>query len=213
MGIGKGFAWLGLPVVMVLAGCAKPPSEGPGSTSGGQSGVASSSAQATTAPSQATSPEAATPEEAVRRFLEAVRTGDDRVAEAMFTSVARERIKELDIQVAPRGSDTAKYEIGTAQYPSSGGAQVPCKWTDLDHDGSPRTDEMTWILRKESEGWRVAGMSAAVFEGEPPLLLDFENPKETLQKLDSLREEIARRSAAPGDPPKQAEQPADSIRR
>ena len=213
MGFGKGLAWLGLAVALLVVGCAKPAPEGREVATSGQSGTASSTADASTGASQAVSPEAATPEEAVRRFLEAVRTGDDRVAEAMFTTVARERIKELDIQVAPRGSDTAKYEVGTAEYLPSGGAQVACKWTDLDHDGTARTDEMTWILRKEPEGWRVAGMAATVFEGEDPLRLDFENPKETLQKLDTLRDEIARRSATPGDPPKQAEQSADSIRR
>lgn len=144
-----------------------------------------------------------TPEAAVGKFLEAVRTGNDRVAETMFTDLARERIKELDIQVAPRGSDTAKFEISKAELLGNDGARVPCKWTDIDAEGKVRVDEMTWMLRKQSEGWRVAGMAAVVLEGEDPLLLDFEEPKETLKKLERLREEIARRSSPQTEEPQQ----------
>ncbi len=156
------------------------------------------------------------PEAAVREFLEAVRTGDDKKTEAMFTRLAREKIKEMeDIQVAPPGSDTASFEVGKAEYLAEDGARVASKWTDLDREGKPRTDEITWMLRKESEGWRIAGMAATVFEGEDPLLLDFENPKETLRKLELLREEIRQRTEAqaaqtaqgnPGTQPAQADQ-------
>ena len=150
------------------------------------------------------------PEAAVRKFLEAVRTGNDRVAEAMFTDLARERIKELDIQVAPRGSDTAKFEVSKAELLGDDGARVPCEWTDTDSDGKVRVDKMTWMLRKQPEGWRVAGMAAVVLEGEDPLLLDFEEPKETLQKLERLREEVARRSSTQAEGPPQAGNPPNS---
>ncbi len=136
------------------------------------------------------------PSHAVAAFLEAVRLGNDQQAEAMFTPLARQRVGELNIQVAPRGSDTASYKVGKVKYLEGGGARVQATWTDLGPDGQPRTDDMIWVLRKEQEGWRVAGMAATVFAGEPPLLLDFENPRETLQKLDLLREELQRRSAA-----------------
>ena len=154
-----------------------------------------------------------TPETAVGQFLEAVRTGNDKIAEGMFTDVARDRIKELSIQVAPRGSDTAKFEVGKAEFVADDGARVPCKWTDIDKEGNSRTDEITWMLRKEPQGWRVAGMAAVIFEGEDPLLLDFENPKETLQKLDKLREEVARRSAPQGNQARQPENSGEQIRR
>jgi hypothetical protein len=119
----------------------------------------------------------------------------------------------LNIQVAPRGSDTAKFEVGKAKYLDPDGARVPCKWTDIDKEGNSRTDEITWMLRKEPEGWRVAGMAAVIFEGEDPLLLDFENPKETLQKLERLREEIARRASPQGNQARQTENSGEPIRR
>jgi len=197
---------------VALGGCGKPASVGPESASKGD-GTESAGDGSQASPALVL--KAATPEAAATEFLEAVRTGNDRVAEAMFTNLARERIGELDIQVAPRGSDTARFEVGKAELLDPDGARVPCKWTDLDKEGKSRTDDMIWMLRKQSEGWRVAGMAATVFEGENPLLLDFENPKETIEKLEMLRDEIARRSVQP--PPtesaRQAENPPEQMRR
>lgn len=152
------------------------------------------------------------PEGAVYRFLEAVRTGNDQKTESMFSTLAREKLKELkDIQVAPPGSDTAKFTIGKVELLSDDGARVTCQWTDLDQQGDPRTDEITWMVRKEPEGWRIAGMAATIFEGEPQLLLNFEEPQETMQKLEMLRAEIRRRTEqADAKPEQQAKQPEKS---
>jgi hypothetical protein len=200
-------------LAVVVAGCGKPPGTSAQADPAGESNAQSSQGAQSANPPAAESAKASTPETAIGQFLEAVRTGNDKVAEGMFTDVARERIKELDIQVAPRGSDTAKFEVGKAEYLAEDGARVPCKWTDIDKEGSSRTDEITWMLRKEPQGWRVAGMAAVIFEGEDPLLLDFENPKETLQKLDKLREEVARRASPQANQARQPENSGDQMRR
>ncbi|NLX99080.1 MAG: hypothetical protein GXY83_23310 [Rhodopirellula sp.] len=153
------------------------------------------------------------PAAATKEFLEAVRTGDDEKAAAMLTDLARTKTAEQQIQVAPRGSDTAKYEIGKVEMLTEGGARVAATWTDLDHTGQPQTNQMLWMLRKEDVGWRIAGIAAEVFAGEPPLLLDFEKPEETLEKLQQLHDEVQRRAKAEISPPQQAEQPGDSVRR
>jgi hypothetical protein len=135
-----------------------------------------------------------TPEKAVAVFLEAVRKGDDQRAAGMFTPLAREKASAMGIQVAPKGSDTASFQVGKVEYLAEDGARVQSKWTDLDKESKPRTDEITWMVRKEAEGWRVAGMATVVFDGKPPLLLDFENPQETMQKLELLRREMERQA-------------------
>ena len=147
------------------------------------------------------------PADIVFEFLEAVRTGDDEKAAQMFTPLARQRVAALNIQIAPQGSDTASFEVRDVELMPGKRASVAAIWTDLGSDGTPRTDDMTWMVRQVPEGWRVAGMATMVFEGEPPLLLDFENPEQTLHKLDLLREEIRRR-AEMGT--LQAEQPENS---
>ena len=84
---------------------------------------------------------------------------------------------------------------------------MACKCSDLDADGEKHTDEMTVMVRKEADGWRVAGMALTVFDGEPPVLLNFEEPKEVQEKLGLVRQEIARRLAKEAE---QAQRPEDS---
>jgi hypothetical protein len=164
-------------------------------------------------PSQPDTTAAADPVESVKIFLEAVRRGDDATAAAMFTQLAREKASEMNIEVAPKGSDTAQFEVFEAEHVDDELAKVPSTWSDYDAEGQLRTDKMAWMLRREPEGWRVAGMAATVFEGEPPLLLDFENPEETLRKLDLLREEIVRRSEPEAYQAVQPASPAGEVRR
>lgn len=178
-------------LLTAFVGCA-------GSESPSPATQASSSATgtATGQPAAATTPDTSTPERAVAVFLDAVRRGDDQVASSMFTPLAREKTAELDIQVAPRGSDTAKFDVGEVQYldEAQTGARVKSAWTDLDPEGKPRTDDIVWMLRCGTDGWRVAGMAAIIFDGEDPLLLDFEKPEETLKKLEMLHTEMEQRS-------------------
>jgi hypothetical protein len=157
------------------------------------------------------------PAEAVHAFLKAVRDGKDDEANGMLTKLAREETAKMNMVVAPPGSDTATFEVGEVELLSEGdeqGAHVASKWTDVGDDGQPHTDEIIWMLRKEPEGWRIAGMATTVFEGEPPLLLNFENPKDMQRKQQLAEEEMQRRmraelsgemSAEVGDSDKSAE--------
>ena len=80
------------------------------------SDAAASTTSATTAPeTNVVRGDTSKPEAAVQVFLEAVRSGDDGQAGAMFTSLARQKIDELDLQVAPPGTDTARFTVGEAQ--------------------------------------------------------------------------------------------------
>ena len=79
----------------------------------------------------------------------------------------------VEIPVTPHGSDTARFELGPVEQVNDEMVRVGCKWTDLDSEGQKRADEMTWSVLKEAEGWRIAGLAATVFDGEPPLLLRF----------------------------------------
>ena len=162
---------------------------------------------------QAASAKMAEPDVAVAEFLEAVRVGNDQKAAEMFTPLARQRVAELKIQVAPQGSDTASFSVGEVEYLAQDGARVAATWTDLDENGKPRTEEMTWMVRRESEGWRVAGMTTIIFPGESPLLLDFEKPQELLRKLELVREEVRRRAQTANLPPPEPRNLEDSIRR
>lgn len=132
-----------------------------------------------------------TPEGTVFTFLQAIRAGDDTQTTAMLTPLARQKLAETKIPLTPHATDTAQFELGDVQRLADDGARVLFEWTDNGKDGTPQTDEAMCMVRKEAEGWRVAGMAVKVIEGKPLLLLDFEDPKETVRKLQVLQEQIA----------------------
>ncbi len=151
-------------------------------------------------------PAATTPAEAVTNFLDAVRRGDDGQAEALLTELARKKTREMDLAVAPPGSPTAKFEVGTTEYPYEGSesAHVASQWSDIDGSGYERTDEIVWILRKEPDGWRIGGMATKLFDDQPPLILNFEDPQDMVKKQQAAEAEIERRDQA-----KRAQRPSD----
>ncbi len=141
---------------------------------------------------------AATPDKAVHQFLEAVRVGNDSTASQMLTKLAREKTAEMQLVVAPPGSETAKFSVGEVEFIGDAGAHVASTWTDIVEDGQPHTDTIVWILRKEPEGWRIAGMGTKLFDDAPPLLLNFEDPEDMIRKQRMAEEEMARRSQPAG---------------
>jgi hypothetical protein len=145
------------------------------------------------------------PAAAVFDFLEAVRTGNDRKAAAMLTTTARTKTAEMNMEVAPAGSDTASFEVGEVKYLPEGRASVACKWSDRDEKGQTHTEEVTWILREEKQGWRVGGMVATV-AGMSPTFLNFEDPQEMVRQQQRLQEEMRRQTTEaqaqrPQEPP------------
>ncbi len=138
----------------------------------------------------------AKPEEVMTAFLEAVRAGDDGKAAGLLTPLARQKTSEMEMVVAPPGSDTAKFEVLESEVIGAE-AQVATDWTDLDADGRPHTDRIVWMMRKVGDGWRISGMATRVFIDRPPIVLNFEDPADMLQKQQQAEEEIARRDQLP----------------
>ena len=136
------------------------------------------------------------PAAAVFEFLNAVRSGNDDKVAQMLTVAARENTAKLNMVVAPPGSDTAEFIVGSVQYLSQDGARVASTWSDLDENSNRKTDEVLWMLRREASGWRIAGVATPVFEGEPPLLLNFEDPEDMIRKQKWVRQEAIRRAKA-----------------
>jgi len=149
------------------------------------------------APAPQSRADAEGPEVAVFNFLEAVRMGNEKTADAMLTPLARQKTQEMEMVVAPPGSETASFEVGDVEYVAEDGAHVSCTWSDVDESGERRSDTIIWMVRREYDGWRIAGMATRVFEDQPPLFLNFEDPEDMIRKQQLLQEEIARR-AEPG---------------
>jgi hypothetical protein len=195
-----------LVAAIVVAGCTKPEGTNPTAASSGN-GVAAGAA------SGGAAAKLEGPAAAVQEFLEALRTGDDGKATRMLTAVAREKTATMNRNVTPPASDTARFAIGQVEHLGNDAARVACTWTDFDEEGKAKTDEAIWVLRREQEGWRVAGVAAKVFPGEPPLVLSFEDPEDMFRKQQWVREEIRRRMEGGGLQAQDDGKPEKPVRR
>ncbi len=137
------------------------------------------------------------PEAAISQFLAAVKNGDDKQAALLLTDLARQKTTEMEIVVAPPGSETASYKVLESEIEGEA-AQVGTDWTDLDGDGRPRTDRVVWMLKKQGSEWRISGMATRVFPDMPPVILNFEDPEDMMRKQQAAEEEIARRLGEQG---------------
>jgi hypothetical protein len=133
------------------------------------------------------------PAKAVAVFLNALRSGDDEKILAMYTERARQQVSQYSRDFAPKASDTARFHLGNVEYLAEDGARVACTWTDVDQHGQPYELKFLWMVRREPVGWRVAGMAAYPYPGEPPAVFDFENLEATLREAELLEEEVRRR--------------------
>jgi hypothetical protein len=204
----QGWLMLIASLIIGILGCGKP--EGPVSPSAkAPDGKMQSATTGSAANNQATD----TPESACREFLEALRTGDDEKAAQMLSAVAREKAAALGRSVTPSASDTARFAIGKVKYIGDDGAQVESIWTDVDSEGKAHSDDLVWVLRREQPGWRIVGLAATIFPGEPPLVLNFEDPDEVVKKTQWAREEILRRADKENLQAKEQEKPENSMRR
>lgn len=155
---------------------------------------------------------ALTPDVAVATFLQSVRTGDDRTASALLTVAARTEMENADMVVQPPGSPSAQFQIGEVRVmPDQSGAHVLSTWSDETLAGDEKTYDITWILRKEGNDWRIAGMATRLFPDLDPLVLNFENPEEMRAKVQAADQELARRmqEGQPEGEIRQAELPQD----
>jgi len=181
--------WLSLSALLAgLVGCGHS-EKSPTSAAAAPVAAIGAAAGGTTA----AGPQTPTPKAAVSEFLQAFKLGNDEKASLMLTPLARKMVAQQHLAVAPRGSDTAKFEVGRVEKLGDDGARVYTTLTDVGDNGQPQSDEIIWMVRHVDEGWRIAGVAAPVFKGEPPLLLNFEDEGDIIKKQQMVHEEIRRR--------------------
>jgi len=152
----------------------------------GSSDPSSSSPNSSAAPAEAQEAvdKSASPDHVVMAFLEATRNGDDQLAAKLLSKKALEATTRAGLIVKPPGTPTMQYEIGEVEYPEQhpDGAYVKSIWRERFDDGEDRFD-VTWVLRKQPEGWRIVGMAMALPGSEEPDLVNFEAADELRQKI------------------------------
>lgn len=220
-------------VMLGMIGCGRPVATNPAEREAGASGTAAASSGANgatdslrnqaTDSAQGTSfvaeskgssrplpPASATPESVVRLFLQAARSGDETTATQLLTRKARQETEKEGLALEPPGTPTMKFAIADAEIPSDDpqAAYVGSTWTEMDSQNQ-ESFAVTWILRRQSDGWRIAGMATQTTPTEQPLWLNFEDP----EHVQRIKREIGgepQRTVA--DDPLTARQPGGSNR-
>lgn len=182
--------WFGLAFLMT-AGCGQPAP--PAAADSDSPRIGSAESPSTAASSASTAVAYATPDAAVSAFLQALRDGDDEVAEALLTPKAREETAKRELTVQPPGTPNATFRIGKVEYLSADktGAHVNSTWIEQNPEEGPSSYDIVWALRRQADGWRIAGMATQVNPNEPPVFLNFEDPDDMLEKWRAAEERLA----------------------
>lgn len=197
-------------VFLVAAGCNnKPESKSSDSnsekeTSAGDDQTTSippSNAQTVASPAESTAKlpsRDAAPDLVCQRFMVLLQNGNRVTAEKLLTRTAFTVTSQADWQIPPVGGTAAKFEMGTVRYATTKMklAQAECRVIDS-IDGNTETSEITWMLRRKREGWRIFGMLVQLYEDKPKDLISFENPSDVAMIKETLDSQHAGTSAAP----------------
>jgi hypothetical protein len=176
-----------LLVVLGLAGCSG--SSGANTAASTSAGPAAANRSATTAQAAPAQPIAvpanASPDYVVTVFLNSLRSGDSPTTESLLTSKARQELARHSLSVDVQSAPNATYQVRPAEVlkGDSRGAHVSSVWTEKFDDGE-ETYEIVWALRRQAEGWRLAGMAMELIPGQPMQFLNFEDPEDMLRKKD-----------------------------
>ncbi len=127
------------------------------------------------------------------QFYDALRKGSDVTIASLLTDKAREETSKSGLGIQSQASQSLTYEIRESEYVGDQmeGAHVRTMWMEPDANGQLVATEVIWVLRKQSNGWKISGMATPVVEGELPLLFNFEEPEDMLQKKAFVEQQLA----------------------
>jgi hypothetical protein len=187
-----------------LIGCSNKPASLPATAE--NNGSASTGAVAAQQTQPIAVPANATPDHVVTVFLNALRSGDSPTTESLLTTKARQELAKHELSVDVQSAPNAIYEVRPAEVlrDNPNGAHVSSIWTEKFDDGD-ETYEIVWALRRQNEGWRLAGMAMQLVPGQDVQFLNFEDPEDMLRKKDeaiaSLQPPVAETAQQPAQGP------------
>lgn len=147
------------------------------------------------------------PEVVVDQFLRALQQGNRQMVSALLTEMARTETTKFGLEVQPESVPNAAFRIVDAVYLTPEGAakeappevaHVASLWAE---DGGEEAYEIIWVLKRQTEGWRIAAMGITIDFNQDPLLLDFEHPAEMMKARDQAMQEMANKEANPATQP------------
>ena len=112
-----------------------------------------------------------------------MREGDAATISALLTTKAREETIRHQMPVEPVAAPHAQFEVAQAQFlpMNPNGAHVQARWVESDGQQT-YTHSVIWVLRRQPDGWRIAGFAIELIAGTGPQFLNFEDPADMLKK-------------------------------
>lgn len=175
-------ATLGLPL---FVGCGGSPA---GNSSTAQQTSASSEQVASSATVVADGAETE-PAQTVAIFLDSLRKGDERAANGVLTTIARQELAKTAYNIQPLGTPAGQYQIGRVgfPYPEKDIALVECTWTEPATADTPaEAMDIVCEVHQEAEGWRISGIGLTIPGTDQALVLDFENAASLQSTIDEV---------------------------
>jgi hypothetical protein len=144
----------------------------------------------------------AKPESVVSAFLDALRRGDKDHTALLLTDKARAETQSKGLVVSPESVPHASYKVAQADAlpDNPNGAHVSSVWTEKFEDGTEEEYEIVWVLRKQKDGWRIAGMATQLVPGQEALYLNFEDPEDMLRKKEEAVKQAQAGSGLAAEP-------------
>lgn len=132
----------------------------------------------------------ATPAEIVSFFLDSLQAEDTPHVAGVLTEKARIELHKAGYTINAVGRPDMKFEIGEVRYVGSrkDAAHVETNWTSTSESPDAENISLTWVLRKQAKGWRVAGVAVDSDDGKSQVFKNFERPQEMYEKQDDALE-------------------------
>ena len=132
-----------------------------------------------------------TPDGVCRKFMNLLKSGQRLEAENLLTRTALTVTSKAGLQLEPMGGPSSIYKVNDVRYATTKQklAQVECSIMD-EVDGESYKMDVTWLVRKQGNGWRISGVSLEIVPGSPKDLLSFENIRD-VTKLKQLADSDA----------------------
>lgn len=130
----------------------------------------------------------ANPDHVVKRFMDALWSGETDVAERLLTEKARLEIRKTQWGLVSFESGSSEYSVGQPQYATNRQlrCQVDCAVTSPTDTG-PVSYTLAWTMKRQSHnGWRVSGSIIFDPTTNAPYLINFEDASQFDQALTSL---------------------------
>jgi hypothetical protein len=128
------------------------------------------------------------PAQTVAIFLDSLRKGDERAANGVLTTLARQELAKTAYQIQPLGTPAGQYKIGRVGFPyaEKNVALVECTWVEPPVEGNAQeVMDIVCEVHQETDGWRISGIGVTIPGSDQALVLDFEDAASLQATIDA----------------------------